>query len=251
MASFIAAATADAQIVYTFIEGTRLRIDGVPVGPIGTTYAGTDGVNLAEAFPNFNFRSGDDSSDGPEFTVDGDEPGGSGNETQAVLRFSDIFDVLPDFATIHSAELFIDIDNGGDDLLLYQVAGGFDWSGNTATWNNFGTSANDGVNVGTETVGGAITVDGGGDKVSIDVTEIVQRWFAGDPNNGVVFVPTGNNGVDFDSFATGKFGNDPRDRPRLNLTIKVPEPAGIAAGLGAAALAVTLLRRYVRRMPWS
>ncbi len=241
------AVVAQSTSVYTFIQGARLRIDDVPVGFPGETYNGTEGANLIEGAPDLPVVFGDDSGDGPEFAVDADDPNGSGLETVAVLRFGGIFDVLPDNAEIVSASLFIDIDNGGDDMLLYQLAGTFDWTQNPATWNNFGTSANDGVVVGTDTVGDAVTIPGDGDKVVIDITTIVQSWFAGAENNGVVFLPTGNNGVDFDGFATGRrFGNDPFDRPRLNLEIRVPEPGVVGLGLGVLALGLAWFARRRR-----
>lgn len=194
------------------IQDEEVELNGSGTGQF---YTGTHDAELREETPDGNFDFGTGSSD-PEFTCDGSDPGNL--DAQVVMRFGDLSSYIPDGSTITSATLYIDIDNTGNDLELYQLAGGFSWDEATATWNNFGSAASDGVNTGSETVGGPILIDGGGNKVFIDVTATVQSWFAGAPNNGWAFIPTGNDGVDFDASEN----SDPADRPSLSITFTAP-----------------------------
>lgn len=218
-----------------FIQSEEIFLNGAG---LGVDYFGTHDAELRQETPNANEDLGTGSSN-PEFTLDGDDPNGSGYDTNVVIRFDDIFNFVPAGATIVSASLFIDIDNNGDDMELYQLNGGFNWDETTTTWNNFGSSANDGVLVGTETVGSPIIVDGDGNKVFIDVTATVQAWFAGATNNGWAFLPTGSDGVDFDASEN----SDLFDRPALYIEY-IPEPSALALlGLGGLALALVRRRR--------
>ena len=176
----------------------------------GTNYTDTHDAELREDAPTTNYDAGTGGTNG-EFRVDNN---GGGTESQVVVRFGNPFDELPGDAVITGASLFIDIDNIGNDMAFYRLAGGFDWNEATATWNNFGSTANNGVAAGVETVGGATLVDGTGDKVSIDVTADVQAWYAGAANNGWAFLPGGSDAVDFDASENP----DSADRPSLTIT---------------------------------
>ena len=219
-----AAATA---VVYR--QDAAITVNDVDTGLI---YSGTHDAELREDAPTTNYNEGTGSSSNPEFTVDDDD---GGFETQAVVRFDDIFGdgpgQIPLGSIIHSATLFIDIDNTGDDLDLYRVT--TDWgSESTVTWSTFtggGISATTGVDTG-------IDIDGQGDKVDIDVTDQVALWAAGTANNGWAFLSTGHDGVDFDASEA----HDLNDRPQLSIHYAIPEPGSLALlALGS----VMLLRR--------
>lgn len=143
-----------------------------------------------------------------ELSVDGDDPGGSGLGTQALLRFGDLFGAesgrIPPGAGILSATLELTVTNPGDGAALYRMAE--EWS-DADSWNSF---EGNGIQPGIESLAeaDALTV-GSGPFRAIDVTESLSAW-SEDPcsNHGWVFLPRGSNGWDF--FSTE--GNEP---PRL------------------------------------
>lgn len=205
----IAAAPASAAVI-NFVDNQEIFVDGVGTG---ITYNGTQDAELREESPNSNFDLGTGSSN-PEFTVDGSDP--SGLDAQVVMRFDDIFGDGPGQislgSTIISATLFIDIDNNGNDLDLFRLTRGFNTE-TDVTWASFGNGveADDAVDTG-------IDVPGDGNKVFLDVTTDVALWASGATNFGWAFLPTGNNGVDWDASEN----SDPEDRPELVVEFEAP-----------------------------
>ena len=193
-------------------QGVEISLNGVKQG---VDYAGTHDAELREDAADSNYDEGTGSSD-PEFKVDNNGPG---LVSQVVLRFDDVFDLIPANSTIESATLFFDIDDTGSNMSLYRLADDFIWSETLVTWNNFGSVANNGVEVGVETVGSAKIISGTGNKVNVDVTADVQAWFSGASNNGWAFLPGGNNPVDFDASEN----SDDEDRPSLTIVYHVPQ----------------------------
>lgn len=220
-----AVATQAFSAIVSYRDGVEIEVDSVGTGVI---YNGTNDVELRQDDPDTNHDLGTGSAD-PEFTVDGDDPSGSGLDTAVLMRFDGIFGngpgQVPIGSTINAATLFIDIDNTGNDLDLFRVTSAWG-SESTETWNSF-LAAGTFVDTGTD-------VNGGGDKVFIDVTAQVALWAAGTANNGWVFLPTGNDGIDFDASEN----SDPADRPQLVIDYTpVPEPGSLALiGLGGAAM---------------
>ncbi|MCP4036235.1 MAG: DNRLRE domain-containing protein, partial [bacterium] len=203
--------------------------------------------------PASNYDLGTGSTN-PEFTVDLDDPGGSGNEVQVVVRFASIFGEaswqIPPGLQIDDASLFIDIDNTGSDLALYEMTTGFG-AETSVTWNSVGG----GVDAATQTTNSPISIPGDGNNVFVDVTATMQAWSDGTTNHGWAFRSTGIDGVDFDASEN----SDPADRPALTVisseqslgnaaeteirNVQVPEPGarlGLVTGIGLLAL---LLRR--------
>jgi len=219
----------------------------------GIVYTGNTDAEIREDEPTSSFDTGTGDSDpgDAEITVDADDPDASGFESQGLLRF-EIIDpaslpgapVSPAGYSVVSATLFLDFDNNGDDVELYMLGAGTSWDETTVTWNNFGTSADDGVVVGSDTLGSPIVLDGAAvDKEFIDVTTMVQAWFSGaEANNGWAFLPTGPDGVDFDISEENLPGEI--DRPHLAIEFEaIPEPASTALFLVGLCALSTLRRR--------
>ncbi|MGK7953591.1 MAG: DNRLRE domain-containing protein [Xenococcaceae cyanobacterium] len=146
---------------------------------------------LQEASPNAN------DSNATSLNVDSSDRGGA---VQGLIRFDDIFGSqdgqITDNAEIKSATLELDVDNPGNSLEFYRMVEG--WSDNT-TWNSLGngiqTNGTEAASTPDATTGEVST-----GLLSIDVTESVKAW-QNDPssNYGWAILPTGANGVDFDS----------------------------------------------------
>ena len=225
----ISAFTVQAAVI-EFRDGVNVNLDGSDTGVL---YNGTHDAELRSnaADQNSNFDTGSSGSGGDtQFTVDGSDGGGV---AQVVMRFDDIFGAGPAQiaygATINSASLFIDIDNTGSDLNIFALTSGFG-AESTVTWNSFG-----GIVPGVNAMAAPFaSVDGGGNKVQVDITSLVSLWADGTLMNfGLGFVPTGNNGVDFDSSENFDFA----DRPMLTVDFTpapVPLPASVYLFLGAA-----------------
>ncbi|MFT4563353.1 MAG: hypothetical protein ACI9BW_003107, partial [Gammaproteobacteria bacterium] len=181
-----------------FRDGVDILLDGASTGVI---YNGTHDAELRESAPNNNFDNGTGSSD-PEFTADLIDGGG---EAQVVLRFDDIFGAsrtnVPFGSIINSATLFIDIDDNGSNLELYELTSDFGTE-SSVTWLSFGGGVTPGANAQSSLT---TTINGGGNKVTIDITSSVAAWAAGATNYGWAFIATGSNGVDFDASENSDF----------------------------------------------
>ncbi len=132
--------------------------------------------------------------------VDGDDPAGTGLDVQALLRFDNLFGTaagqIPPDATLQTATLQLQISNAGNSLNLHRMLA--NWSA-ADTWNSLaGGVQNDGVEAlaAADLATGALAVG----TVSLNVLPSLQAWLAAPATNrGWAFLPTGTDGVDFDS----------------------------------------------------
>ena len=130
-------------------------------------------------------------------TTDGNNGGG---ESQVLMRFSGIFgdreDQAPRTCRIVAAKLTVVAFDPGTTVYLHRVLVPWDAS---ATWQGMAAGLSiDNVEASTVRDGfsfGQITMDK--QSVEFDVTQTVQKWADGAPNQGWVFVNTGGNGWDF------------------------------------------------------
>lgn len=157
-------------------------------------YSGTVDTMLQEDSPDTN------NAGAASLNVDSDEPFGTGRDIQVLVRFEDIFGSgpgqMPLEAQILSATLELEVTNLGHSFHLHEMLQS--WS-ETATWNSMvdGIQADGGEAAATPA---ATTGPVGTGALSIDVTSSISAWRA-DPsaNHGWVMLPTGADGVDFDS----------------------------------------------------
>ncbi len=155
-------------------------------------YAGTVDTMLLEASPSTNRGTA------PELSVDGDDPGGSGQETHVLIRFEDIVGEgpgqIPPGSSIRSARLELSSSDAGDGAAAHRMRAA--WT-DADSWATFG---GDGIQAGIETFpepDGFADALGGG-VVSLDVTSGVALWAAsGCPNFGWALLPVGDDGWDF------------------------------------------------------
>ncbi len=176
-------------------------------------YNGAEDTELRQANPTESFAGN------PTATVDSDEPNGSGNDTQVLVRFNNLLGGqpgrIPAGVNVTSAMLKLTVLDEGSGFTIHHMNA--DWS-DGATWDGFGggVGADDfeadifvlataGANNGKANVRE-------GDLI-LDVTESVQRWVAGEPNRGWILRPfaSGSNGV---VFATSE-NETPGARPKL------------------------------------
>ena len=141
-----------------------------------------------------------DNSEAVSLNVDNDNPSSTGQDVQALIRFDSIFGsnpgLIPSGATILSATVEFDVSNAGDAVALHRMLAS--WS-DTDSWGSLSSGVSpdgvEAVSVADVTTGSVST-----GLLQIDVTASLQSWI-GDPaqNLGWAMLPTGGNGVDFDS----------------------------------------------------
>jgi hypothetical protein len=168
-------------------------------------YSGTVDTYLQEAYPSAGNAAAQ------TLTVDTNDPHGTGQQTQVLLRFDDIVGSgsgqVPRGATVQSASLTLQTTDRGSGATLHRMLR--NWS-ESDSWNSLG----DGVQAdGTEAVSAADVNTGRArtGTTTLDVTRSVQAWADGSTNYGWVFLPRGGNGWDFSSSE----GSTP---PRLAVT---------------------------------
>lgn len=160
-------------------------------------YAATLDTYLLETSPDA------DNATATALIVDTDEPAGSGGAAQGLLQFGGIFGSgpgqIPLGAQIVSAQLDLQVINPGNSFDLHRMVQS--WTDADA-WNSFGADGSGGVQVGSEALAAADATTGAVSTgtLSIDVAAGLQAW-ASDPatNFGWVMLPSGTDGVDFDS----------------------------------------------------
>jgi len=197
------------EATYTFSQG----VNG---------YSGTVDTLISENAPDSSYPTA------TSLTVDSDDPPGSGNATQVLLRFENIIgdgpNQIPPGSSVLSATLTLETTDPGDGASLHRMLQ--TWS-DTDTWNGYGngiqaddTEARSAADLTTGSVAVGSTV--------LDVTESVQAWVNGEENHGWVLLPVGTNGWDFQSAE----GTNPP-----TLTVKCPgiAPPAPPTGLTAAA----------------
>jgi hypothetical protein len=170
------------------------------------TYSGTVDTFLQQAVP------GADNSTAPELSADADDPAGSGQSSQILLRFDGIFGPgagqIPPGASILSASLEMTATNNGNGARLHRMAE--PWEDGDG-WSAFG---GDGVQAGREALPAVdATASGAAALERIDVTASIAAW-SEDPcsNFGWAFLPAGGNGWDFES-------SEGAEPPRLTVEI--------------------------------
>jgi hypothetical protein len=122
-------------------------------------------------------------------------------QAQALLRFDEIFGTatgqIGPADQIVSARLELEVSNQGHNMQLHRMLQ--DWTSG-ATWNHFGGDGIQADNVEAVTLPDAVGVASGTGRLSIDVTATLRAWQQDSATNrGWVLLPTGTNGVDFDS----------------------------------------------------
>lgn len=199
----------------------------------GVGYQGAQDTELEQAHPDHNHGSSSN------LTIDGDDHSGDDDDTNALLKFGNIFGAgpgqIPLSSTINSARLELNIDDGGGNLKMLMMLIG--WDESTATWDSLGNGIQDVAGEASflrnltcldliDCVSGNPVSDGY--TYTIDVTSDLQLWSNGMSNYGWGFTPTGNDGVDFHTSDHSDDGH-----PRPTLIVSVPEPTTIALmGLG-------------------
>jgi len=185
------------------IDATESRTAVFRQGSNG--YFGTVDTFVQEARPNAS------NAHSEQLNVDGDDPNGTGQRVEALLRFEGLFGLgpnrIPPGRRIISATLELTGTNAGAGAGVYRMI--VPWS-DTYTWGDFGGQ---GIVPGTDTEllpdARAFSLLG---TEAIDVTESLQAW-SDDPcsNYGWAFLPEGGDGWDFSSAE----GPNP---PRLTVT---------------------------------
>ena len=154
-------------------------------------YIGTIDTFIKEGSPDTNYSNAN--------FLDADAQD-DGLEVQSILHFDNIFgsgnSQIPENAQIVSAQLELNIDNGGNGFQFHRLMQNFD---DTSTWN----SLDNGIQVdGSEAMSTADAVTGSisTGMMSVNVTKSLQKWQENpDSNHGWAILPTGSNGVTFDS----------------------------------------------------
>ena len=133
-----------------------------------------------------------------ELEVDGDDPRGTGQESQGLIRFERIFGEqpgqLPVESAIRGAWLELVTTNDGDGGAFHRMVQS--WSDST-TWSS--QDGADGVQAGDEARSARdAVVPGSGEPVLVEVTTSLEAW-ARDPdsNFGWAILPLGDDGWDF------------------------------------------------------
>ncbi len=168
----------------------------------------TDDARLMSANPTINY--------GPLNRLDVD----AGVHEHTVIKFPNIFGggagSIPLGSRILSATLTLEVNNPGDDVLLYQLIES--WDEATVTWNEASTGVswtNAGAyGTGSHKATAVGTLSAPESSNSVDVTASVQNWSFGELNEGWLLKDTGGDGVDIRSseYATGSV------RPKLEVT---------------------------------
>ncbi|HEV7302070.1 MAG TPA: DNRLRE domain-containing protein [Tepidisphaeraceae bacterium] len=209
-------------------------------------YAGTVDTTIFGSQPTNNNNTSANGFFGVQTTS------GVTGQNQFLIRFDDLFgpgaNQIPAGSTINSATLgFTRGPNGGftNAAQLYDLTSAF--NATTVTFNNAGSTANDGIIVGTDTdatqTNANFTISSGQDAAfgTVNVSTSLAEWAANPTANlgWMLHAPTATGNVNVRSANATDFADR---RPTLTVDFTpapVPEPASvglIAAGLGAALL---------------
>lgn len=153
-------------------------------------YLGAVDTQLAQASPETSF------ADATTLNIDGDDPAGSGQDVQTLLRFDALFGSnagqIPLDATLVSATLRLSVSNAGNALALHRLLQ--PWSAGSS-WNSLsaGISPDGSEAVATaDTTTAAVAVG----TLAIDVLASLRAWQGGAANWGWLLQPGGLDGVD-------------------------------------------------------
>ncbi len=195
-------------------------------------YTGARDAELREADPNTN------SGGATSISIDADEPPNSGNDTQGLIGFDNVFGngpgQIPLGYKIVSATLTLNVFNRGSGIRFVRILN--NWDENTVTWNSFGA---DGITPNSAEATPVFTTIGANDSnpnipVGVLTVDISGALAFGGANNGLGLLPfvNGTNGIDFYSAQYSILNL----RPLLTVTaIPVPEASPIAGILLLAA----------------
>ncbi|MFM9956446.1 MAG: DNRLRE domain-containing protein [Phycisphaerales bacterium] len=191
-------------------------------------YAGTIDTELRQADP----ATAQDTN--ALMTIDADDPNASGNDTQGLLKFDGLFGngagQVPAGARVTSAQLLLNVTDFGSGFTVHRMIA--PWA-TGATWNSLGN----GVSL-DDAEGEVFMLSSAGANASsaaigtgtlyLDVTEAVQAWIAGSPNNGLLLRPFANasNGVDFSTSEAATA----TQRPTLVVRYIAPPPPPVCVG---------------------
>jgi hypothetical protein len=180
-------------------------------------YAGTLDAELLQATPTVNRGAAAD------FSIDGDDPNGTGNDNHVLIQFQDIIGSGPgqipagSQVVINLAQLVVEGFDPGDGASVHRMLQPWD---ENVTWaasfggNGIQTTGIEAVALQDSLVAGATG------RVEINVTSSVQAWVL-DPtlNFGWALLPVGNNGWDIRS-------SESSPAPQLRVYYTVLPPAG-------------------------
>ncbi|MCC7387835.1 MAG: DNRLRE domain-containing protein [Phycisphaerales bacterium] len=145
----------------------------------------------------------------PEVWIDGDDPGGSGLDSQGLLRFDQLAGAggVPEDSDILSAVLELRVTNGGSGIGWHRTR--VAW-GDTATWASLGGGVQaDGSDAWARWDHRLNSVNEG--LLSVDVTSSLRSALLDGPETGWALLPLGDDGV---GVASGEAA-DASTRPRL------------------------------------
>lgn len=175
-------------------------------------YAGTVDLEIWAVSPNTSLEGNINASS------DADNDGG---ESQILMKFEGIFGdkpgQIPLKSTIHSASLVVSAFDEGTTVHLHRML--VPWK-RTATWTSMvaGVTA-DGLEASKQKDGFTFgKISASTSSIPFEVTDTVQAWSNGAPNQGWVFINTGGNGWDF---YTSEF-DDIKQRPKLVIEFTPP-----------------------------
>ena len=174
-------------------------------------YASTSGTLLRENTPDTSY------GEATLWTVDGDNPGGSGRKDQTLIRFGNIIGTganqIPLRSNITSARLELHTTDGGHNAGVFRMLR--DWA-STDTWNSMVsgvfTDGIDAVTTADTTTG--VTTSG---STSLNVSPSVQEWVKGAPNYGwaLIAMQGSTDGWTF-------YGTSGSTKPKLTVTYIPP-----------------------------
>ena len=212
-----------------FQEGVEITVDGVGTG---VTYEGTTDADPAGASP-------DEVRDRAEINPDGED---GGSEVHGLTAFKNLFGdgpgQIPLDADITKATLTLNITNEGTPLTVHRLLGDFD---EEVTWNDLQLNGNTEPGLQADDVEAVAEQSNAFDAPAsiqvVDVTGDLELWQSGAAENyGWGFLPTGTNGVDWDSSEA----SDPAGRPKLTVNYVVESgdsPTGTAVDVAAGTAA--------------
>jgi hypothetical protein len=202
---------ANSQFSLSVDFASRFNFAPPQPGPVATTVSFQQGVNGYGGVRDTMIQQLGSGAVGPAAVHAGsgslnvDDVDGAGGDSAALVRFDGIFSgaggPIPAGATIQSATLTLQVSNAGSGFAMHRMVQS--WSDGD-TWNSFGNGIQaDGV----EARAVADVLRGAGNSngniavgvLTIDVTEAVRAWAAGEANLGWVLLPLmgGTNGIDF------------------------------------------------------
>lgn len=181
-----------------------------------------EGVNGYTGTFDTEIVQGQPDAEGSETAVLNPDGSDRGGVVQVLIRFDNLFGTgdgqIPPGEVIESAKLNLNITGAGTDLTLHRMLQPWE---ETVTWFDISADPLDPQGATADDVIAAAIPDTGfsapARRVTVDIpASTIQSWLNGDvENNGWVMIPTGTDGVDFDSSEA----SEPSNRPELVITL--------------------------------